>query len=105
MTRPRYRSQGPDVAIELEIECDSERTAAALNDVLMPDNRYFPKDQRFKAERKDALVSYAVLSPRLRPAITTVESILSDSKLFSEIWTETAASHSGPMQRLSSHEE
>jgi hypothetical protein len=76
---------------ELLIECRDASIAAALNKVLMPDNRYFPKDQRFLASKNGAVVRFKVESPRLRPAISTMSSIVSDSKLFRDVWVESKA--------------
>ncbi|HVC27280.1 MAG TPA: hypothetical protein VND40_03885 [Nitrososphaerales archaeon] len=54
----------------------------------MPDNRYFPKGQRFKASREGPFIRFSVGSPRARPALSTVASIISDAKLFSDVWVE-----------------
>jgi hypothetical protein len=80
----------PEMAltIELSIECRDEAVAEALNEALMPDNRYFPKDQRFDASRKGALARFSVASPRARPALSTVTSIVSDARLFRDVWVE-----------------
>lgn len=72
----------------LEIECRDERIASDLDAALMPDNRYFPKDQSFKATRKGRLLTYTVGSPRMRPAVTTLKSIIADAKLFLEVWSQ-----------------
>lgn len=77
------------LTIELLIECRDETVAAALNEALMPDNRYFPKDQRFKASKEGAFIRFTVGSPRARPALSTVASLISDAKLFSDLWVET----------------
>jgi hypothetical protein len=60
------------LTLELLIACSDEVVAKALNDALMPDNRYFPKDQRFRASREG-----------------TIASIISDAKLFRDIWVES----------------
>ena len=62
--------------------------AKALDDVLMPDNRYFPKDQKFGASRKGPVLNFEVSSPRVRPALATVASLVSDSRLFRDVWVE-----------------
>lgn len=54
----------------------------------MPDNRHFPRDQRFEASMEGSLIRFVVASPRARPALSTVASILSDAKLFGDIWVE-----------------
>ncbi len=76
------------LTIELLIECRDEAVAEALNAALMPDNRYFPKDQRFKASKEGPFIRFGVESPRTRPAISTITSILSDSRLFRDVWVE-----------------
>jgi hypothetical protein len=93
----RHRDQNPvrkgkvgaaGLTIELVIECSDDIVAKALNEALMPDNRYFPKDQRFEASREGALIRFAVESPRARPALGTVASIISDATLFRDVWVE-----------------
>ena len=76
------------VTIHLEIECSDEEVAKALEQALMPDNRYFPKDQRFRCGREGSVISFEIGSPRVRPALTTVDSIVSDAKLFGDVWVE-----------------
>ncbi len=88
--RGRVRKAGAaGLTIELLIECSDEDVAKALNDALMPDNRYFPKDQRFMASREGAVIRFSVESPRARPALGTVASIISDAKLFRDVWVES----------------
>jgi hypothetical protein len=76
------------LTIELSIECSDGTVATALNEALMPDNRYFPKDQRFQASKEGAVIRFRVGSPRARPALSTVASIISDAKLFGDVWVE-----------------
>ena len=47
MTGGKARTHEAGLSLELVIECADETVATALNEALMPDNRYFPKDQRF----------------------------------------------------------
>jgi hypothetical protein len=84
------KDRGPEIGltIELLIECRDETVATALNEALMPDNRYFPKDQRFQASKKGHIICFSVGSPRARPALSTVSSIISDAKLFGDVWVE-----------------
>ena len=84
--KARRRPTESGVAIELSIECGDGRVAAALSQALMPDNRYFPKDQRFQASKEGPIVRFNVASPRARPAFSTVASIVSDARLFRDIW-------------------
>ncbi|MGH9919610.1 MAG: hypothetical protein ACRD6W_12190 [Nitrososphaerales archaeon] len=74
--------------IELVLECRDAAVAKALNDVLMPDNRYFPKDQKFKGSEKGANIRFDVSSPRARPALSTASSLISDAMLFRDVWVE-----------------
>jgi hypothetical protein len=76
------------LSLELLIECADDTVAAALNEALMPDNRYFPKDQRFQASKQGKLIRFKVESPRARPALSTVSSIISDAMLFRDVWVE-----------------
>lgn len=84
----RTKTDG-SVLLRLEIECRDEQVASALDSALMPDNRYFPKDQSFKASRRGNVLSFTVGSPRVRPAVTTVKSIIADARLFAEVWSQT----------------
>ncbi|HYR03965.1 MAG TPA: hypothetical protein VEO75_01140 [Nitrososphaerales archaeon] len=84
--KPRPSSASTGVAIELSIECSDGRVAEALNQALMPDNRYFPKDQRFHASKEGSVIRFDVASPRARPVVSTVASIISDARLFRDVW-------------------
>ncbi len=88
MTEGGGRGSGAALTIDLLIECRDETVAAALNEALMPDNRYFPKDQQFRASREGPMVRFLISSPRARPALSTVTSIISDAKLFGDVWVE-----------------
>jgi hypothetical protein len=94
------RGKRPETAlrIELSIECRDEAVAEALEQALMPDNRYFPKDQQFGASRRGALVRFTVASPRARPALSTITSIVSDTRLFRDVWVEAKARGLGSAQ-------
>jgi hypothetical protein len=83
------KGEGPTaLTVELLIECGDQAIATALNDVLMPDNRYFPKDQTFNSSKDGSSLQFSVESPRARPAISTVTSIISDTVLFRDVWVE-----------------
>ena len=84
--RPRPDAPARGMAIELRIECGDVRVADALDQALMPDNRYFPKDQSFQASKEGSVIWFKVASPRARPVISTVASIISDARLFRDIW-------------------
>jgi len=89
---------GPEVEIELDIECSEGSTASALNQTLMPDNRYFPKDQKFESSIDGSVIRFRVKSPRARPALGTVASIISDAKLFADLWVEARTRGLGSAQ-------
>jgi len=82
------RLEATGISIELVIECVDEAVGKALDEALMPDNRYFPKDQRFRASREGASIVFHVVSPRPRPALSTGSSIIADSRLFRDVWLE-----------------
>jgi hypothetical protein len=78
------------VAIELTVECEDEEAAGSLGQTLAPDNRYFPKDQRFESSRRGRTLRFVISSPRARPGLSTATSLLEDIKLFRDVWLETA---------------
>ncbi len=86
MSSPRQRSVSSTVSISLSIECRDEEVAMALDAALMPDNRYFPKDQSFTSRREGRMLAFRIASPRVRPALTTTSSLIFDARLFSEVW-------------------
>ncbi len=89
--RSTGRRPSPRVDVELIIECADGKTSKALNETLMPDNRYFPKDQEFGSSVDGSSIRCTVRSPRVRPALSTVSSIISDAKLFADLWVEATA--------------
>jgi len=95
VTGGKARRPEAGLSLELLIECADETVAAALNEVLMPDNRYFPKDQRFRASKEGSLIRFDVWSPRARPALSTVSSIISDAMLFRDVWVEAKTRGTG----------
>jgi hypothetical protein len=94
--KPRSSPAAKAIAIELRIECCDRRVADALNQALMPDNRYFPKDQGFHASKEGSVIWFDVASPRTRPVISTVASIIADARLFRDIWLEAETRRSVP---------
>jgi hypothetical protein len=88
VTGGKGRKPEAGLSVELSIECADETVAAALNEALLPDNRYFPKDQQFRASKEGNTMRFDVWSPRVRPAINTVSSIISDAMLFRDVWVE-----------------
>ena len=85
------KSSEAGISIELLIECEDEDVAAALDAALAPDNRYFPKDELFEASRDGPLIRFSVVCPRIRPALSTTTSIISDARLFRDVWVEAKA--------------
>ncbi len=73
-------------AFRLSIECRDAGTAEKLLKVLAPDNRAFPKTQRFSSERKGRSLIFRVESDRVLSLLSTLESIASDVCLFQEVW-------------------
>lgn len=95
--RPASKKRGGGgVEVELAIECADDGTATALSATLMPDNRYFPKDQTFVSSLEGRTIRCVVRSPRTRPALSTVASIISDAKLFGDLWLEARTRGLGP---------
>ena len=94
--KPRPDTAAKGIAIELRIECGDGRVADALNQALMPDNRYFPKDQSFHASKEGSVLWFNVASPRTRPVISTVVSIVADARLFRDVWLEAETRRSVP---------
>ena len=88
MTQGNGKKSAAGIGLELLIECRDEAVACALDEALMPDNRYLPKDQAFKASRDGQVLRFSIASPRARPALSTVSSIISDAMLFSAVWVE-----------------
>jgi len=86
------------MVVELSIECSDALVAEALNQALMPDNRYFPKDQRFQASKEGSIIRFDVASPRARPVVSTVASIISDARLFRDIWLIAKTKNSGALR-------
>ncbi len=73
-------------SVWVTMECRDVKTAKKLMMVLSPDNRAFPKDQRFTSEMKGKRLVFRAESERPFSVISTIESILSDVGLFQEVW-------------------
>jgi hypothetical protein len=73
-------------SIRLSIACRDAATARTLFTVLSPDNRAFPKDQRFTAGMKGMTLVFQAESERPMSVVSTIESILSDAGLFEAVW-------------------
>jgi hypothetical protein len=72
---------------ELCVVCSNSTAARNLASVLQPDNRGVPKDQRFSMERKVHSLFFLVESERIMSALSSIEGVLSDVRLFREVWT------------------
>ena len=79
-----------NLEIELVIECRTEREASALEEALFPDNSSVPKDQEFSETRKGRTLTYRISSQRAAGAISSAVGLLSDAKLFQDVWSATS---------------
>jgi hypothetical protein len=76
-----------NLVIEIEFECLGEREAESLEAALSPDNHPLPRDQRFSSTRNGPLLSFKVVSGRPSSCISSALSLLSDARLFGEVWS------------------
>jgi hypothetical protein len=74
------------LSIVLELECSGEREAGALESTMSPDNASVPRDQRFTAARRGSSLRFEVESARPAGALSSVVSLLTDAKLFQDVW-------------------
>ena len=70
----------------LRVRCRNPAVARKLADVLAPDNRVVPADQRLVMRVASNSVALRVDSERARSGFNTVRSLLRDAALFREIW-------------------
>ncbi len=75
------------LTVELVFECAGEREADSLRATLSPDNKSVPKDQRLTVEQSGRTLRFIIESPRPAAGLSSALSLLSDAKLFQEIWT------------------
>jgi len=75
------------LTIEIAIECLGEREAASLEAALTPDNHPLPKRQRFSSTRIDSVLSFRITSDRQSSCISSAISLLTDARLFDEVWS------------------
>jgi len=75
------------LTVELVFECAGEREATSLRSTLSPDNKSMPKDQRLTVEQTGRTLRFIIESPRPVAGLSSALSLLSDAKLFQEIWT------------------
>ena len=79
------------LTVEITFECIGEREAASLEAALSPDNKSIPKDQRFSSERSGSVLTFRMSSPRAAGCISSALSLLSDAKLFQDVWSAIAS--------------
>jgi len=75
------------LTVEITFECPGEREAASLEAALRPDNKSIPKDQSFSSERSGSTLRFRMSSPRHASCISSALSLLSDARLFQEVWS------------------
>jgi hypothetical protein len=75
------------LTVEITFECLGEREATSLEAALSPDNKSIPKDQRFSSERSGSVLRFKISSPRPASCISSALSLLSDARLFQEVWS------------------
>ena len=75
------------LSIEMVFECRTAREAAALESALEPDNHPLPKDHKLSSRRRGSVLTMEVTSPRPASCVSSAFSILSDAKLFAELWS------------------
>lgn len=74
------------LTIELVFECVGAREARSLEATLSPDNRGLPKDQELVVSRRGRKLFFTIKSQRSSSAVSSALSILSDAKLFQDVW-------------------
>jgi len=72
--------------LELRVKCAGSEAAGKLEEVLRPDNRSVPSDQRFSMSRHGRLLVFEIESVRAKSALSSITSLLDDIHLFSEVW-------------------
>ncbi len=71
---------------EMKVRCVEAGTAAKLKEVLEPDNKSIPADQRFSMSRFGKTLVFKIESGRAPSALASVVSLLNDIHLFKEVW-------------------
>lgn len=77
------------LTIDVVFHCGTEREAASLEEVLSPDNKAIPKDQELTSQRQGTVLSYRISSERATGCISSALGLLSDAKLFQDVWGAT----------------
>lgn len=73
------------IRFDLTVRFADHAGADKLRRVLLPDNKGLPRDQKFKAVLDESALKVVILSPRLMPGLSTLDSVLLDVDLFNEI--------------------
>jgi hypothetical protein len=76
--------------LELSVDCATPAEARSLQAVLAPDNKSAPKDQTLSSEVEGTRLRIAIRSDRVAGCISSGLSILTDVRLFQEVWSLTA---------------
>jgi hypothetical protein len=75
------------LTVVVVFECAGEREASALRATLSPDNKTLPKGQELAVEQSGRTLRFVIESQRPAAGLSSALSLLSDAKLFQEIWT------------------
>ncbi len=75
------------LTVELIFVCAGEREARSLKATLSPDNKSVPRDQRLSVELSGRTLRFVIESARPAAGLSSALSLLSDAKLFQDVWT------------------
>lgn len=78
------------LTLELVIVCNTPKEAFSLQSVLAPDNKSVPKDQSFSSSTYGKNLRFLISSARVSGCLSSAASILTDAKLFQDVWSLTA---------------
>jgi hypothetical protein len=78
------------LTLELTIVCGSPEEAVSLQTVLSPDNKSVPKGQSFSSSTDGRTLSFLISSPKVSGCVSSALSILTDARLFQDVWSLTA---------------
>lgn len=73
--------------VEIVFECVGEREASSLLATLSPDNKSIPKDQVLRVTKSGRQLRFVIDAERPIAGLTSALSLLSDAKLFDDVWT------------------
>jgi len=74
------------LTVELVFTCSGEREARSLKATLSPDNKSVPRDQRLNVDLNGRTLRFVIESARPAAGLSSALSLLSDAKLFQEVW-------------------